>query len=191
MSDGYPVGAITAFAGAIGDNGGVSLSECWLLCDGAPLSIDDAAFAQLFDVIGYNYGGSVEEGIFRLPDYRGRFMRGADRGAGVDPDACRRHHHADERPRPDGSMAEPSGDTVGSIQKSATARPHEAFTACLSHLPQRGMTTGIPIGEPPKTATWNDGSRTVDTCTAGGDAESRPVNAYVNYFIKCADPSDR
>lgn len=42
----------------------------WLVCDGRPLSITD--YHLLFAVIGYTYGGG--EGVFMLPDPRGRVM---------------------------------------------------------------------------------------------------------------------
>lgn len=49
-----------------------SLPDGWLYCDGSTLSVSE--FPNLFANIGYMYGGSG--GSFKLPDYRGQFMKG-------------------------------------------------------------------------------------------------------------------
>ena len=59
-----PSGSILTFAGSAAPTG-------WLVCDGASLST--SAYASLFAVIGYTFGGSG--GSFNLPDLRGRFVR--------------------------------------------------------------------------------------------------------------------
>ncbi len=63
------VGTIFPYAGA-------TPPDTYLLCDGAAL--DTAAYPELFDVIGYTFGGENE--AFNLPDLRGRVL------VGVDPD---------------------------------------------------------------------------------------------------------
>ncbi|QPI17859.1 short tail fiber protein [Pectobacterium phage POP12] len=50
------------------------------ICDGRGLNTTE--FAELFSVIGYTFGG--EGSTFNIPDMRGEFVRGHDRGKGVD-----------------------------------------------------------------------------------------------------------
>ena len=78
--NGVPVGAVNAFAGN-GDPSG------WLICDGRSLMKTD--YPNLYAVIGSSHG-SVDNDHFNIPDYRGRFLRGRDAGAGRDPDKASR-----------------------------------------------------------------------------------------------------
>lgn len=54
----------------------------WLECNGAAIS--RATYSTLFASIGTNYGAGDGATTFNLPDLRGEFLRGADRGRGVD-----------------------------------------------------------------------------------------------------------
>jgi microcystin-dependent protein len=53
----------------------------WLVCDGAVYAIN--LYQPLYNVIGNLYGG-VSGSTFAVPDLRGQFIRGVDRGANVD-----------------------------------------------------------------------------------------------------------
>lgn len=70
---GIPVGMINYYAAA-------NVPVGWLKCDGSMIS--KVAYPQLFDKIGYTYGGSGND--FRLPQLMGEFIRGWDGGRGVD-----------------------------------------------------------------------------------------------------------
>ncbi|WFS26262.1 MULTISPECIES: phage tail protein [Rhizobium] len=64
------------------------------------------AYPELYAVLGglygeRNYGVSPE---FRIPDYRGLFLRGFDAGAGMDPDAMQRQ--------------DPTGNNVANVVRS-------------------------------------------------------------------------
>jgi microcystin-dependent protein len=72
----------------------------YLECNGASLSTTD--YPALFQVIQYTYGGAGLS--FSLPDWRGRFPRGWNHGAALDPDAAARTN---------------GGDAVGSLQNAA------------------------------------------------------------------------
>jgi microcystin-dependent protein len=65
-----PVGSLQAYAGPNAPTG-------WLLCDGS--SYSTSAWPELYDAIGYTYGGSA--GTFYVPDLRGRVPMGAGTGA--------------------------------------------------------------------------------------------------------------
>lgn len=69
-----PVGSITMFAGA-------AAPDKWVICDGSQKSTTDPAYAALFAVIGYSYGGSG--GNFNVPDLRGRFPVGVQSGQAI------------------------------------------------------------------------------------------------------------
>lgn len=49
----------------------------WIDCDGSLFSKDDAEMIDLFNVIGYTYGGDGENS-FRIPNLNGRFPMGSD-----------------------------------------------------------------------------------------------------------------
>ena len=72
-NSGTPIGAILHFPVS-------NLPVGWVVCDGA--SYSTSLYPLLFEKIGYLYGGSG--GVFRVPDLRGEFIRGADLGRGVD-----------------------------------------------------------------------------------------------------------
>jgi len=56
--------------------GGLTAPSGWLLCDGASYNIADKP--DLFNIIGYLYGGSGA--TFKVPDLRGRSVIGAGQG---------------------------------------------------------------------------------------------------------------
>jgi phage-related tail fiber protein len=183
MSDSFSIGAVTAFSGATLPT---IAADSWLLCDGAKLSDTDPKYQALFAVVGYTYGGSEKEGTFGLPDYRGRFLRGTDKGAGNDPDTASRRPHWAEHRREDGSFPGKAGDGMGTLEESGLARPTKPFKAWFPHLPDASKHTAWTIFDPPETAAWKSGSRTIQTNTDGGDHETRPINIYVDYYIKYA-----
>lgn len=69
-----PIGMITMFGGSAAPVG-------WALCNGASKSTTDPAYAALFAVVGYAYGGSGAN--FNLPDLRGRFPVGVQSGQAI------------------------------------------------------------------------------------------------------------
>lgn len=165
-----PAGAVQAYAGDVIPNG-------YLLCDGSPVS--RTTFAALFGAIGVKHGNGDGSTTFNLPDYRGRFLRGRDGGAGRDPDASSRTAMA---------TGGSTGDAVGSVQDDATD------VNGLSHA----HTHPIPVhsfdvqggggGSAQRTATQPaDGFNTSGAASAGiisSDTETRPLNANVNWIIK-------
>ena len=109
-----PVGSVTAYAGTLDtpgaggaqDHTSVLEASAWMLCDGRELAC--AQYPQLFAVLGYVYGGA--DGTFRIPDYRGCFLRGVSAGTNNDPDEA-------SRTRPPGGQGLDNG--VGSRQSSS------------------------------------------------------------------------
>lgn len=146
-----PAGAIMAFATEEAPAG-------WLECNGAAVSRTEKA--ALFAAIGVMYGNGDGATTFNIPDYRGRFLRGLDHGAGVDPDA------ADRSDRGDGT----DGDHVGTGQADEFKRhTHDAMM-------------DIYPGPVPGKRELN--SFTTAPTSATGGNETRPVNISVLYCIK-------
>jgi microcystin-dependent protein len=177
-----PSGVVMAFAGATAPTG-------WLLCNGA--SVSQTTYADLYAAIGVAHG-NPGGGSFNLPDYQGRFLRGRANGSANDPNRTTRTQAA---------AGGNTGDAVGSVQTNATAKNGLANTSSAI----TAQTTVIVPNSAQDTAdqanstysapgfrakVWNSAntnitvSGTAAAQTITGDAETRPLNAYVNYIIK-------
>jgi microcystin-dependent protein len=152
-----PVGTVVAFAGE-------SLPAGWLWCDGTEYFVEK--YPALAAAIGRLHGSSDPETKFRVPDYRGRFLRGVDRGAGNDPDAAARTATA-----PGGAR----GDAVGSVQGHQIASHHHEV---------RKSGGSQPDGSERFQAGADNAPRGVLFSSAYGGSETRPVNAAVHWIIR-------
>lgn len=178
-----PVGTISAFAGDTAPAG-------WLLCNGA--SVSRTTYATLFSVIGQRFGSNGVATNFNVPDFRGRFLRGRDGGAGNDPDRATRTAM---------TTGGAAGDNVGSLQTGQFASHTHSYKDVIFSY-QDATLAGAPSNltrvVTPKAASWEnglgtDGSADTDnygwewnnrvTVSAGGN-ETRPINISVNYIIK-------
>ncbi|MGK5027533.1 phage tail protein [Janthinobacterium sp. RB2R34] len=186
-----PVGAVTAFAGALGTPipataapptsvppAGVPVTNAieawgWMLCDGRAL--DCGLYPQLFAVLGYTYGGSG--GSFKLPDYRGNFLRGTDCGAGTDPDAALRTSAAG------GNAAD---DGVGSRQTAAMLKHEHNYSTVPSAVTpsQDGSTASGAPAKGITSAPTNASGTLLNNDTGVSANETRPANIAVNFLIK-------
>jgi microcystin-dependent protein len=193
--EGIPVGTVVAFAGQVtpvssqanaawpnpscqesGSSGDCNSQDCpvvlietlgWMVCDGRAL--EPSKYPELFGTIGYLYGES--DGNFKLPDYRGLFLRGVDSGAGMDPDAG-------SRQTPRGGRGSARG--VGSAQCDALqnhVHPYEA-------VPVAATSEGGDAGGTPGTRQQTGEPLSPDGSTARTSLETRPRNMYVNYIIR-------
>jgi len=183
---GVPIGTIVAFAGLMDPEW--LKRQGWLYCDGS--SLVKTEYPTLAFAIGNNYGGGRTN--FNLPDLRGRFVRGTDLNAKHDPGAAQR---AASNP---GGL---SGDNPGSQQPWLTAVPAQPFKAAeagdhthpVPHAPDDNNAYAIAgshygLWTNSWTTTSTAGAHT-HTIATGGDAETRPINKYVFFIIKFADPS--
>ncbi|PTW62796.1 tail collar domain [Breoghania corrubedonensis] len=156
-----PVGVILATATDIE-------LENWKTCDGADLDVRE--YASLFAVLGTRFGGDGDT-TFKLPDMRGRFLRGAGR----------RGEEASPLDRGDPPAVEAFDEQMGLYQDHGAASPKTPFTI---YLP------GYPDTSKDNVASWPSGSDvlkiTGDKTIAaqGGDAETRPINVSVRFIIK-------
>lgn len=136
-------------------------SSGWMLCDGR--SLNTKCYPELFCVLGYLYGRNGDE--FRIPDYRGLFLRGVDAGSGMDPDASRRI----------APTGEGVSSGVGSLQcDSVQVHTHTYKSATLAAVSQSGNAAS---------------QASSDEATSGPDkpartsSETRSRNVSVNYII--------
>jgi len=144
-----PAGVILPFGGATAPTG-------WLVCDGSQVS--RTQYADLFAAIGTAHGSGDGSSTFHLPDFRGRFLRGADGGAGRDPDKASR-----TAANSGGAV----GDAVGSVQGNATAKNALAVSGgtasgtfgSSSHSHTYVHTHTIPIGNDGASFWWSNAVR--------------------------------
>ena len=166
---GSPAGTILPFAG---DK--TKLPDGWLLCDGSEISRSD--YANLFNVIGENYGYGDQSNTFNLPDLRGVFLRGQNDGSGKDP-------NADPRTalKPGGN----TGDLVGSFQGEAIGPHNHVYTDYYTGDSEAVISGSISSNS--QAADSGDGAylRYYNNSTKNSTgSETRPKNVSVIYIIK-------
>lgn len=163
-----PIGSILTFAGPDCPAG-------YAMADGTAVS-RGGDYAALFTVIGITHGQGDGTSTFNLPDYRGRFLRGVDHGAGRDP-------NVNDRTAMNGGGN--VDDNVGSVQGHAFQTHNHTW----SGVSVSGQTNIITGGNPTRALSLS-GSVTVDNASSSGAeaqpsaGETRPLNAYVNFCIK-------
>lgn len=191
MAAEVPIGTIIPFGGLVaGDSPDskpamiIEQSPGWLLCNGVEVSV--AQFSKLHSAIGYSHGrGSGSD--FRLPDLRGMFLRGVDRGRGTDPQAAQRI-----APQQGASVSDSGndGNRVGSAQLDRVGI-HNHVVVDPGHSHQTGVfrhTGGPDIAGGAHGFFASDGrtshEQTRVTTVEYPGPESRPKNIYVNYLIR-------
>lgn len=183
---GLPAGCVVAFAGEIGAQPGPYVLDIerwgWMVCDGRQLIV--AMYPELFAVLGFRYVLEDEpttlpddpqqaaETMFRIPDYRGYFLRGVNGSGGADPDTGDRK-----------SPSQAASSEVGSIQQHAL-QDHEHF---FQQVSQATGGAGPPVAGLPTTQ-----AETVNAPQPQDNAdvfftsknETRPMNIYIYYIIR-------
>jgi len=197
MSD-APIGAVMPYAAPVNATAGSAQSgypsavsraydlylarHGWLVCDGRAVAV--ARYPALFRVIGYIYG-KQSAGFFRLPDYRGRSLRGVNYDA-TGPDTLLRDPDAEQRlPSAAGGW---TGNQVGSVQDDAL-QAHE-------HLYKLAIVGGAAAEGAPVFGNYQTPEAQTTSLTAPQDfspaitvrqaAETRVKNVSVNFIIKYA-----
>ena len=159
----------------------------WLPCDGSSYSrfwedvtsTDDGCYPDLYAVIGYLYG--MDGNKFKVPDYRGYFLRALDPSTSDQAENENREAYKGGK----GGKTDP-GSTQG-----------DAFLTHEHNYYQAVIAAASPGAPPPPTPAGTSAtlSQTVNgPVKAGGVSlgqqvskyETRPKNIYVNYLIKAA-----
>jgi microcystin-dependent protein len=137
-------------------------SSGWTLCDGRYLPI--AGYPELYAVIGELYGRQGDS--FRLPDYRGLFLRGVDAGSGMDPDASSRV----------GPLGTGTSSGIGSLQCDALQTHVHSYNAVTLTTPTGQGNAGAQVASSEQTTPPDRPARV--------SSETRAKNISVNYLIK-------
>ncbi|WP_375653269.1 MULTISPECIES: tail fiber protein [unclassified Bartonella] len=163
----FPSGFIATFAMQNVPNG-------WLLCDGKAYKRED--YPQLFNAIGDKWGKDSNK-TFKVPDFRGMFLRGFDNGRGLDggrkfadeqQDSIKSHTHI-------GSI-ENAGEHAHNFEYKGVGWPVGDIGRLPNHYTYNATLKG---------RTGSAGAHTHKvTLSHTGEAETRPVNATVVYAIK-------
>lgn len=151
-----PVASVMAYTGDTAPAG-------YLLCDGSAVS--RTTYATLYAVVGNRHGSGDGSTTFRLPNYRGLFLRGRANGSGNDPDRASRIAM---------NAGGATGDNVGSYQADEFKTHNHIMEIGYggSNSASRASGAGSSVYQ-------ND-----DATNSNGGNETRPKNAYVNYIIK-------
>ncbi|WP_019218673.1 phage tail protein [Bartonella florencae] len=162
----FPSGFIATFAMQ-------ELPSGWLLCDGATYERED--YPQLFKAIGDKWGKDSDT-TFKVPDFRGMFLRGFDDGRGLDrsrkfadiqQDCLKSHTHV---------------ATIEEAGKHAHSFNYNGVGWSANDIGRRNPSYHYAvIGGTTESA----GAHTHRvTISSTGEAETRPVNITVVYAIK-------
>ncbi len=147
-------------------------AEGWLLCDGRFLGVSQ--YWQLFSVLGYRYGRATDskgQNTFRIPDYRGLFLRGVDAGSGMDQQAADRT----------GPLGRGNDAGVGSLQCDAFQdHTHDYDALATTTAGDQGVMGGL-TAQPKLTSAAKEPP---GQPAARAGPETRPKNVAVNYIIK-------
>ena len=172
-----PAGSIQAYAGE-------TLPAGWLRAEGGVVSRTE--FPNLFAAIGTIYGAGDGSTTFKLPDYRGRFLRARANGSNADPDRAGRFA------RGDGTTGDAVGTTQGDVIRNITGY----FTMYGDNTDDSlifstfGAFSTLNLGDRDRkinrdTNTRNSFRYTFDASTqVPTGSDNRPKNTYVNYLIK-------
>lgn len=178
---GMPAGTVVAFAGKAG-----AVPNGWLLCDGREVSRSE--YRTLFYAIRTAHGTGDGSTTFKLPDYRGYFLRGVDHGTGRDPDSASRTSRGDLSPGQVGSVQGDATRIPANLQVQQGGAHSHQYTYTRNH-PHAGTRIdryddgGDGLYE--QTVTAETSGIVVHTHELiGGDRETRPKNNYVNWIIK-------
>lgn len=179
-----PAGTVVAFAGTVVPAG-------WRLCNGDEVAVNE--HRELYGEIGTTYGVPSKEGLFKLPDLRGMFLRGAggDRAAALG----QRQEWTTGQPRHKDfaiRILEAGGHTHAVNANGGRA---VRFIQVEGRAPGNGANTPAGIdgkGEEISCA-WNTcsnitvesgGAHSHEARVSGFDSETRPDNCSVQFMIK-------
>jgi hypothetical protein len=201
-----PAGVITPFAGAV-----ASPPTGWAVCDGSTLS--RATYADLFARIGTAWdtctnpltgaANTAPAGtLFRLPDLRDTFLRGAGGPNAASVTTTLAGYQADKT-KPNGlagtaaaQTGTAAGQTLGTTTINAVNSGAQASIGGSGSGANTNFDGVTPVGRTGGSAIGvniahnhaaSDVTLSASSVSFTGDAETRPQNVGVNYIIKLYD----
>lgn len=172
-----PSGTVFSFAGSTAPSG-------WLLCDGSEYS--QTTYASLFSVLGSTYNTQINPttgsawaspsgGTFRVPDYRGIFLRSAGQASGLDSVVVGGHQSQ-------GTAKNGLSNASSSVTIDFNPLvPVGASTASTFAATATGSAAYLPNQR--HSGTTANGSA-VGQVISSTDKDTRPINKGVLYIIK-------
>lgn len=143
----------------------------WLLCDGQAVSRTD--YAELFELIGTNFGAGDGINTFNIPDYRGKFLRGLGGNAAADIYT---------------TQAEGLPNITGGIASISNGDGKPSYYA-KGAFEQKGTFNSL-IGRGSASDNWGkyyELDASLSSEVYGASEHVTPVNMAVNYFIKAKE----
>jgi microcystin-dependent protein len=174
--DRVPIGAVLPYAGEVSTQTLPALEAAgWLACNGAKQVVSN--FQLLYTTIS-NMFGADDQASFRVPDFRGKFLRGVvgqllPGQPSMDPDYLTR-----TAPQPGLAFPGNTGNQVGSMEPTQFATHAHSYAYNNDYW----STAATAIGDHAETnagQTWTSVSNSDVT-------ESRPINVNINYLIRAA-----
>jgi len=171
-----PIGSVSAYAGNY-----ESIPDGWMPCDGRILL--KAEYDELSAILGGLHGANDTK--FRMPDLRGRFIRGIDSSfigsnpalrltpSNNDPDRYTTRFVADIN-----DMLSHSKNSIGSLQGDTLASHHHSTQLSAFCAGGNGAT-----GDDFARAGCGGGPVDQNSSTTGG-SETRPVNMALIYILR-------
>jgi microcystin-dependent protein len=168
LSSAPPIGSIMPIGADTTNIGNLTtlIQMGWLPCNASKLSTTAPQYQALYKVIGTIYGSVPLN--FYLPDLRGYFVTGA---------GAQRKVGAVQQKSQTGTPVVPLITSTDGIHNHS-----------ISNVPTDthviDVVAGVDLAEnnPNQSPTSTDGAHTHNL--SGGDSESRPMNAYVDYVIR-------
>jgi hypothetical protein len=186
-----PAGTVLPYAGGTAPAG-------FVFCDGAEIS--KTTYPQLYAAIADAYATQTNPTTgaawaapagtnFRVPDYRGSFLRGAGTASGKD--ATTLGGYQAEKTKANGLALSGTGVTAGTGTFASSGHQHNLATGGSDQLVVQAVTTG-GVNKAVQTNTspaanvqaTTSGGGTATVSLGSGDNETRPLNKGVNYIIK-------
>ena len=139
----------------------------WMICDGRAISRSD--YADLFELIGTNFGEGNSVTTFNIPNYQGKFLRGLGGDSGT------MYATQDEGlPNITGSISRVTFRDSGNQNNIATS----------GAVSKKDWSSGSFDGQ----SSWGYATINVDASKSskiyGASSHVTPINQAVNYFIK-------
>ncbi|GEM_PF-1552597 len=196
----WVAGTVLSFAGPVTLEVQQQLETAgWLICDGREVAIE--SYPALYQVIREIYGtGST--GNFKLPDFRGVFLRGLDAGKQLDIERILGSYQADSyQAHIHGTEMEEAGDhthqsSLGLAGKHDHRLEAKGYWFTSKQRNERpAMTNAVDDNQDYRTTQTGEHTHSVEIAAAGkhqhllhmsesGGAETRPKNYPVTYIIR-------
>ena len=190
-----------SFVGMVASFAMSSAPAGWIVCDGSEYLITE--FQNLYDAITTNWNTAINPttgsahaspsaGNFRVPDFRGIFLRGIGTANGKDATSLAGYQtEKTNRPSTDftGSMSGSAVTGGSNVRTALSLQPDgggDLGNGWPGHVHRRGnVSNGNYVSWYPGAGhTHNFSISTSGSITGGGDNETRPINIGVLYCIK-------